>query len=127
LLDTSVLIAEESGRPLDGEQVPEQLAISAITIGELQAGVLATADIAVRARRLATLQVVADVAVLPVDEAVAASWAVLRVELAAAGRRIDVNDLWIAATAHAHGIAVVTQDADFEPVEGLAGLVVLRV
>jgi predicted nucleic acid-binding protein len=38
-----------------------------------------------------------------------------------------VNDLWIAATALAHGLPVVTQDDDFSPVEGVAGLVVVRV
>jgi hypothetical protein len=38
-----------------------------------------------------------------------------------------VNDLWIAATAIAHRIPVVTQDEDFDPVEGVGGLQVSRV
>jgi predicted nucleic acid-binding protein len=52
---------------------------------------------------------------------------VLRVHLAETGRRLNVNDLWIAATALAHGIPVITQDDDFEPIDGAAGLSVIRV
>jgi predicted nucleic acid-binding protein len=36
-------------------------------------------------------------------------------------------DLWIAATALAHEISVVTQDDDFGPVDGIGGLQVIRV
>jgi predicted nucleic acid-binding protein len=127
LLDTSVFIAHESGRPLASERLPEESAISAVTVGELQAGVLAADDTEVRARRLATLEALGDIEVLVVDEAVAASWAMLRVHLAEAGRRLNVNDLWIAATALAHHIPLVTQDNDFDPVDGVGGLQVIRV
>jgi predicted nucleic acid-binding protein len=127
LLDTSVFIARETGRPLDNRLLPEESAVSAVTIAELQAGVLAAADTDVRARRLATLGAVADIEVLVVDEAVAASWALLRVHLAESGRRLNVNDLWIAATALTHELPVITQDDDFGPVEGIAGLQVVRV
>ena len=34
--------------------------------------------------------------------------------LRAAGRRAPVNDSWIAATAIAHGVPVVTQDSDYD-------------
>jgi predicted nucleic acid-binding protein len=127
LLDTSVFIARESERPLKGELLPEESAVSAVTVGELQAGVLAASDTEVRARRLGTLETLSDVEILAVDEAVAASWALLRVRLAESGRRLNVNDLWIAATALAHQIPVVTQDDDFEPVDGVGGLRVVRV
>lgn len=127
LLDTSVFIASETGRWLAAERLPREAAISAITIGELHVGVLAARDVDTRARRLATLEAVADVELLAVDEAVAAAWARLRVHLAEAGRRLNVNDLWIAATAIAHGLPVVTLDEDFSPVEGIGGLTVVRV
>jgi predicted nucleic acid-binding protein len=127
LLDTSVFIARETGRPLDDSLLPEESAISAVTVAELQAGVLAASNIDVRARRLATLEALSDVEVLVVDERVAGSWALLRVHLAESGRRLNVNDLWIAATAIAHRIPVVTQDEDFDPVEGVGGLQVSRV
>jgi predicted nucleic acid-binding protein len=127
LLDTSVFIAGERGRSLDVERVPREVALSAVTIAELHVGVLAARDVDTRARRLATLEATADLEVLGVDEAVAAAWARLRVHLAEAGRPLNVNDLWIAATALAHGLPVVTQDDDFGPVDGVAGLEVLRV
>jgi predicted nucleic acid-binding protein len=127
LLDTSVFIARETGRSLDDNLLPDESAVSAVTVAELQAGVLAARDTEVRARRLATLGALSDVEVLVVDEAVAASWALLRVHLAESERRLNVNDLWIAATALTHRIPVITQDDDFGPVEGVGGLRVVRV
>ena len=127
LLDTSVFIADESGRPFDEARLPYEVAISAITLAELHVGVLAARDVETRARRLATLESVADVELLAVDDTVAGVWAQLRVQLAELGRRCNVNDLWIAATAVAHRIPVVTQGDDFTAIEGLAGLVVVRV
>ena len=127
LLDTSVFIAGESGRPLDEERIPEEAALSVVTLAELQAGVLAAGDTAVRARRMATLAAVGDIEIIGIDEAAALTWAHMRVHLAQAGRRCNVNDLWIAATAASRGLAVVTQDDDFGPVEGVGGLQVVRV
>jgi predicted nucleic acid-binding protein len=127
LLDTSVFIASESGRELDEASLPEEGAISPITVAELHVGVLAAADVDTRARRLATLEAVADVETLPIDNSVAAAWALLRIHLAESKRRLNVNDLWIAATALAHDLPVVTQDDDFDPIEGISGLEIVRV
>jgi predicted nucleic acid-binding protein len=127
LLDTSVFIAAESGRPLDEERIPEETALSVVTLAELQAGVLAADDVGVRARRMATVAAVGDIEVVGVDETAALMWAHMRVHLAQTGRRCNVNDLWIAATAASRGLAVVTQDDDFGPVEGVGGLQVVRV
>ena len=127
LLDTTVFIASESGRGLDTAQLPDEAAISVVTLAELAVGVLVASGVTTRARRLATLDAVADIAVLPIDEAVALAWARARVQLAEAGRRINVNDLWIAATAAVHGVPVVTQDADYEPLAGLGIVDVIRV
>ncbi|MBN9101516.1 MAG: type II toxin-antitoxin system VapC family toxin [Pseudonocardia sp.] len=127
LLDTSVFIAAESGRPLNEERVPDEAAISVVTLAELQAGVLVAADVETRARRMTTLDAVADVELIEVDEAAALMWARMRVHLAQAGRRVNVNDLWIAASAASRGLPVVTQDDDFDAVVGVGGLEVVRV
>jgi predicted nucleic acid-binding protein len=127
LLDTSVFIALESGRPMNVEMLPDQSVICPVTVAELQAGVLITADVDIRARRLATLESTADIEILPIDGLVAAEWARLRVHLAETGRRVNVDDLWIAATAAASGLPVVTQDDGFAPLEGARGLDVIRV
>lgn len=127
LLDTSVFIALESGRPIDEQRIPEETAVSVVTLAELQAGVLAAVDVDVRARRLATLDAVSDIELIDIDEPAARAWARMCVHLAESGRRINVNDLWIAAVAASRGLPVVTQDDDFGPVEGVMGLDVIRV
>jgi len=127
LLDTSVFIAGESGRALDGSLLPDEGAISPIIVAELHVGVLAAKNVDIRARRLATLEAVNDIEVLPIDNAVAAAWALLRIHLAEADRRLNVNDLWVAATALVHDIPIVTQDDDFEAIVGVSGLEVVRV
>jgi predicted nucleic acid-binding protein len=127
VLDTSVFIAAESGRGVDEELLPEESAVSVITLAELQAGLLAAKDTQTRARRLATLDALGDVELLEVDAPSALAWAQMRVRLAETGRRVNVNDLWIAASAASRGLPVVTQDDDFGPVAGIAGLVIVRV
>jgi predicted nucleic acid-binding protein len=125
LADTSFFIASESGRPLDEDAIPDRLAVSVITLGELRAGVLAGTNTAVRHRRLSTVGWVIRLDPLPIDDRVAETWAWLRIQLREAGRRMPVNDSWIAATAIALGLPVVTQDDDYA-VE-VAGLDVIRV
>ena len=127
MLDTSVLIASESGRPLELDNLPDEVFVSVITIAELQAGVLAAPDTVTRARRLATLDSISVLEPLPVDAAAASHWATLRVRLAEEKRRIGVNDLWIAAVAAANNLPVVTQDADYDSLEAIGGPEIIRV
>ena len=119
LADTSVFIATESGRRLRQDALPDRLAVSVITIGELRAGVLAAADVDIRDRRLATLTSALALEPIPIDDAVATSWARLRIRLRDLGLRMPVNDSWIAATAMAIGVPIVTQDEDYVDVPGL--------
>jgi len=119
IADTSVFIARESGRLLAETDLPDELAISVITIGELRAGVLAAVDVETRDRRLATLSEALALDPLPVDQSVAETWARLRVLLRDMQKRMPVNDSWIAATAMSLGIPVVTQDEDYVEVPGL--------
>ncbi|GLZ54129.1 PIN domain-containing protein [Actinomycetospora sp. NBRC 106378] len=127
VLDTSVLIATEKGRSIDESALPDDPVLSVVTLAELQAGVLAAADSESRARRMSTLDRYSLTEVLDVTEYVAAEWARLRVHLAEHRRRVNVNDLWIAASAVAHRLPIVTQDDDFDPLDGVRGLVVVKV
>jgi predicted nucleic acid-binding protein len=112
LLDTSVFIAREAGRPLDN--LPDEPAISVITLGELHLGVLRAKDGDTRARRLRTLsRVEREFEAIPIDAEVARTFASIRADARAAGRRPRAMDAWIAATAVRHGLVVFTQDADF--------------
>ncbi len=119
LADTSVFVAHESGRALRVEALPDRLAVSVVTIGELRAGVLAARDLDTRDRRLATLTAALALDPVPIDEEVAGAWARLRVTLRDLGLAMPVNDSWIAATAIALGVPVVTQDDDYVEVPGL--------
>ena len=127
LLDTSVLIARETGRRLDTDSVPEQTAVSVVTLAELHAGVLAATDTTTRSRRLATLDAVSVLEALPVTAEAARHWAMLRVRLTEEGRSAKVNDLWIAAVAAANGMDVVSQDGDFDAIEAVGGPSVVHV
>jgi predicted nucleic acid-binding protein len=114
ILDTSILIAT------DVTPIPGELAISIASLAELQFGVLVAKTTEARALRLARLSAVQRrFDPLPVDEAVADSYARLAARVVETGRqpRARVMDLLIAATAHAHDAAVYTRNAD-----DLAGL-----
>ena len=119
LADTSVFIARESGRSIRSEAMSQRLAVSYITVGELRAGVLAAPDVETRDRRLDSLVVALALDPIPVDDRVAEAWARLRLLLGERGLRMPVNDSWIAATAIALGVPVVTQDDDYVEVPGL--------
>jgi predicted nucleic acid-binding protein len=111
IADTSVFVAQESGRELG--DLPEEIAVSVITAAELELGVLRAAE-GTRAVRLATLsRVRATYPLLPVDPEVASYFARLASAELARGRRLRRHDTWIAATALRHDAAVLTQDADF--------------
>jgi predicted nucleic acid-binding protein len=114
LLDTSVFIAQETGRPLG--ELPEQVAVSVVTIGELQLGVLNATDPDARARRADTLALARTADPIPISEAVMVSWARLVSDCQTAGiqKMVKLTDALIAATAIEHGLAVITQDDDYE-------------
>lgn len=118
LADTSLFIAIEQDRPLSGSP-PRSIAVSVITMGELRLGVLAAGDGPTRARRLETLSRAEALEPLPVDRQVAHAWAALRLALRDAGKRMPLNDSWIAATAIVNRVPVVSQDDDYDEVPGL--------
>ena len=112
MADTTVFVAQESGRELG--ELPEEIAVSVITAAELELGVLRAADTETRATRLATLsRVRATYPLLSVDAEVASCFARLAAAELSRGRSLRRHDTWIAATALRHGVAVVTQDTDF--------------
>lgn len=127
LLDTSVFIATETGRQLDESLIPAEVATTVITLAELNTGVLAATSSDIRAQRLATLESIADMETLPVDEQAARMWARLRTHLADTGGRVQFNDLWIAAIAASQTLPVITQDDDLDALDGAANLTIIRV
>lgn len=128
LLDTSVFIAREAQRPLG--ELPEHVAVSVITIGELQLGVLTAVEDSVRTRRADTLALARNADPIPISEAVMVAWARLVADCRAAGvqRTVKLTDALIAATAVEHGLPVVTQDDDYDQIaRAHAALTVIKV
>jgi predicted nucleic acid-binding protein len=128
LLDTSVFIARETERPLG--ELPDRVAVSVVTIGELQLGILNASDDTTRARRADTLALARAADPIPIGEAIMVTWARLVSASKAAGvhRTIKLTDALIAATAIEHGLPVVTQDNDYDQMaRAYADLQVLNV
>jgi predicted nucleic acid-binding protein len=113
LLDTSVVIDWDDPRVVAA--LPEEVAVSAITLAELAAGPHLAAEPAERARRQARLQQ-AEALFDPIDfdRAAARSYGQVVAAVALSGRshRGRVADLLIAASAHAHGLTLYTRNPD---------------
>ncbi len=123
LLDTTVLIAREQGRPLGA--LPEESAISVVTLAELHIGVLLADEPRVRAQRMRSLsEFERSFDALPVDKDVARNFATIVADARERGRKPKIMDAWIAATAVTHDLPVYTQDIDFDQ---LADVRVVRV
>jgi predicted nucleic acid-binding protein len=113
LLDTSVVIALER---LDTADLPERMAISAVTLAELAAGPHATGDAIERARRQDRLQrVEATFDPLPFDAPSARAYGRIYAAAVASGRKARGRravDLLIGAVALAHDLPIYTCNPD---------------
>ncbi len=113
LIDTSVVIDLDH---IDAEQLPTELAVSALTMAELAAGPHATADAGERARRQDRLQrTEASFDPLPFDNDSARAYGRIYAAIIATGRKARgprAVDLLIAATAVATNLPLYTRNAD---------------
>jgi toxin FitB len=121
LADTSSVIAAADGHVV----LPDETAISVITLGELHAGVHRASDVTERAERLTRLRLIRSAFdPIPVDEAVAEQYgralAVARDE----GRGQKATDLLIIGTAAATNLVLHTRDVGQAKLARRMGLVV---
>ena len=120
LLDTNVLSEQFKPRPESvveawiSEQPPEDLAISAISMGEIWAGIF---PLGYGQRRTELTQWLWTVIprrfsnrILPVDAAVALEWGRLTAEAKRRGRKISVADTLLVATALVRKLTIVTRN-----------------
>jgi predicted nucleic acid-binding protein len=125
LIDTSVVIDLDH---IDADQLPMELAISALTMAELAAGPHATADVGERARRQDRLQrAEASFDPLPFDSDSARAYGRVYAAIIATGRKARgprAVDLLIAATAAAANLPLYTRNIDdFRGLEPLLTIV----
>jgi tRNA(fMet)-specific endonuclease VapC len=123
LIDTGLLVDLERGvanPDVEGGIGEEDRAISVITVSELLHGVH-RASAAQRARRNAFVEhLLAGMRAIEITEQIARVHADIWAHLAARGEVIGAHDLWIAATALAHGMGLATGNArEFKRVPGL--------
>ena len=125
LLDTSVVIDLER---MDTASLPDEVAVSALTMAELAAGPHATPDPEERARRQERLQrAEATFAALPFDAGAARAYGRICAAIVAKGRKARGRraiDLLIAATAIAEGLPLYTRNPD--DFQGLTELLDVR-
>ena len=121
VLDTSTVIM--LSRLTDATVLPEEPAITAITLAELSVGPLVAATDEERAARQAHVQQAeADFEPLPFDASAARAFGRVAVSLRRSGRKTQgrAYDAMIAATALAHGLPIYTCNPDdFAGIDGL--------
>lgn len=119
LFDTSVFIAIETGRIAQTPPEVDAAQVSVLTVGELTAGALNATSEQLPARVATLARVESSWDPLPVDLDVARRFGAVVADLRRRGRKVPVIDALIAATALAHDIPLVTQDRDYDAIEGL--------
>ena len=122
LLDTSVAAALLRGDPGLARTL-DQLHIartSVVVIGELMYGARLSTNADANLRKVAAFAAAANA--LPVDRPTSDVYARIKKSLREKGRPIPDNDLWIAATAVRHGLALLHRDAHFEGLDELQSL-----
>jgi tRNA(fMet)-specific endonuclease VapC len=121
LLDTNAYVAFKGGDPdtVDALRLAEAIHLSSVVLGELLAGFAVGSREAQNRRELAAFLDSPRVDILPITTDTAAFYATVFALLRRKGRPVPTNDLWIAATALEHGLALVTHDAHFREIEGL--------
>ena len=95
----------------------EQLFLSTLTVGEIKRGIMKLPESKKKVRLIAWFEtLLSDYQdrIIPIDLAVAEAWGTLQAQAEAAGQRMAIIDGYIAATASAHQMLIVTRnEADF--------------
>ncbi|HEX4498361.1 MAG TPA: type II toxin-antitoxin system VapC family toxin [Thermoanaerobaculia bacterium] len=121
LLDTNILIhlvrENPTGRSIDSRfslrRRTERSLISIVTVGETLA--LSKRLSWGRSKVAAMEALLQDLVVVDISDEVLYLYAEVDVFLRRAGKPIEQNDMWIAATAIASGAHLLTTDKDFDP------------
>lgn len=121
IIDTNFYVAFKKGDDLAvlTLQKADYIAVSAIVLGELLAGFRCGARESRNRKELENFLDSPRVNFLTVDDETTEFYAQVFAELKQHGRPIPTNDLWLAATAMQHGLALATYDKHFSYISGL--------
>ena len=121
LLDTSVYTAFKRNDPRVVALVQEAdfIGINTVVVGELLAGFICGTKNRENRKQFDQFLDSPRVSMLVVDDNTAEFYALAWKKLRDKGRPIPTNDIWVAASAMQHGLALATLDGHFQAVEGL--------
>ena len=121
LLDTNAYAAFKRGAEDAIEIIRHapRIGISVVVLGELLAGFAAGTREATNRRELQQFLRSDRVILLTVDGDTSERYSVVYLNLRRKGRPIPTNDLWIAASALQHDLAVFSYDDHFQHVDGI--------
>lgn len=121
LLDTNVYAAFKRADPRAVALVQEAdyIGINSVVAGELLAGFICGKKNRENRKQLDQFLDSPRVSMLVVDDNTAEFYASAWKKLRDKGKPIPTNDIWVAASAMQHGLALATLDGHFEAIEGL--------
>ena len=119
ILDTNALSAWAEGRPAVESplRVADRLIVPSVVLGEYWFGIRQSRHRTRYEEWLARYLPLTEIAI--VTSATADAYADIRLELKRRGTPVPPNDVWIAALARQHGLAVLSNDGHFDMVDGI--------
>ena len=120
-IDTNIYSSAFKGDPdvVDALRKSDQIGISAVSIGELLSGFNAGNREAENRAELAEFLDSPRVHLYALNENTAEYYSEILNQLKQQGTPIPTNDIWIAASARQHGLALFTLDKHFENIPGM--------
>ena len=118
-LDTSTAVRLLNGDSMVAKQAKalSSIILPTIVVGEIIYGAENSAQASQNLSRCMAL--IESCVVVPLGQATATLYAQTRLALKRKGRPMPMNDIWIAAQCIKHGWTLVTDDSDFDRVDGL--------
>ena len=127
VLDTNIYCDFAEGLPDVVDTIAtsaESLFIPAIVLGELNYGFMKGSRQAFNEKKLRHSISVLNIDIINVDGNVARKYAMIYISLVKKGRKIPINDVWIAACCMEVGGTLLTRDRHFEVVEQIESIIV---
>lgn len=121
LIDTNAYAALFGGDEAiaDALAASDAVLLSAVVVGELVDGFLGGTREAANRREFARFREKPHTMVVPVTDATAEWFALIKQQLRKKGTPIPINDVWIAASCMEHGAALLSLDGHFGKIDGL--------
>ena len=127
VLDTNVYCDYAEGIPAVVEllaEYGEELYLPAVVIGELNYGFMKGTKQAYNEKKFREIVERLRIEIIDINKDVARKYALLYHQLVNKGKKIPVNDVWIAACCLEVGGTLVSRDGHFEAIESLDRMIV---